>query len=192
MVASRKAEWLAAALAVMLAPAVADFKAAEVRPKFAPAALALGGRLELDLTPNVEEALAKGIPLEVIFTVRLYRERKLLWDRRIAEWTFKRELRYHALSGQYLIGSGLPHPGDAPEETVTESFNSLPEALRQMGALDELKLPLPGTAAPAGVHTVEIRAYLDIEALPAPLRPVAYTSLAWRLNSGWSTWKVQR
>ena len=67
----------------------------------------------------------------------------------------------------------------------------LADALKYLGALNELKLTLP-EAPPAGDYSVDLRVGLDIEALPTPLRPVAYTSLSWRLNSGWTTWGVAR
>ena len=34
--------------------------------------------------------------------------------------------------------------------------------------------------------------YVDIEALPAPLRPVAYLSSPWRLTSEWYEWPLER
>ena len=39
-------------------------------------------------------------------------------------------------------------------------------------------------------YTLAIRAKLDIEALPAPLRPVAYVSPSWRMSSGWYEWNL--
>ena len=215
---------LTALLLVMLVnSARADFKVTAVTPTLDVTSLSLDGSLDLSLTPKVEEALSKGIPIEVIVAMRLYRQRAFLWDENIAEWTLRRQIRYHALSGQYLISDvpGCPNeatplspsplgetqttPGDAKSagagcasdtgESVLsgmhESLTSLTEALKQLGSLSELKLPLAQTLPPEEAYSLELRVNLDIEALPAPLRPVAYTSLAWHLNSGWTTWKVQ-
>lgn len=178
----------ALAFAALLAAgtALADFKAAEVQPRFAGSTLELGGGFELALTPKVEEALAKGIPLEIVVEARLYRERSLLWNARVGQWRLRREIRYHALSGQYLVRA----LGSAPESQ--ESFTTLPEALRALGTLGEVKLVLAEAPAPEAIYVVRLRASLDIEALPAPLRPVAYTSLDWHLDSGWNLWKVAR
>jgi hypothetical protein len=41
-------------------------------------------------------------------------------------------------------------------------------------------------------YRVRIRASLDIESLPTPLRLLAYFRSAWRLTSEWSTWPLQR
>ena len=74
------------------------------------------------------------------------------------------------------------------QDTVN-AFTTLQEGLKQLGVLNDLKLALAPMPT-AGEFSLELRVQLDIEALPAPLRPVAYTSLSWRLNSGWSTWKL--
>lgn len=170
-------------------PAVAfgsGFKVSSVQAHLTGPALQLSGNVELGLTPEVEEAIGTGIPIKLVFDVRLYRVRPFLWDAKMASWKFSRELRYHALAGQYLINASE----DAP--VTRESFATLSDALVQLGTLDNLTFvattPLPHDAD----YEVRVRASLDVEALPALLRPVAYTSRAWDLNSGWTEWSVQR
>jgi len=175
----------AALLLLLLAlPAGADFKVVEAQPRLEGKMLVLNGSLDLALTPKVEEALSKGIPLEVVIDVRLYRKRWLVWHQGVGRWTLRRRVVYHALSGQYLVGNASSEP------EASESHGSMLEALRALGALNDVRLPLARAAPTDGEYGVELRASLDIEALPAPLRPLAYTSLDWRLNSGWSTWKL--
>lgn len=177
--------WAATALALAcLGAARADFKVTEIQPKLTEQSLVLNGNLELGLNTKVEEALAKGIPLEINIDVQLQRERRFLWDRKIASWTLHRRIQYHALSGQYLVSAAEPEPESG------ESLLTLQEALKQLGALNGVTLKLAGPVTPDAVHAVDLRVSLDIEALPTPLRPVAYTSFTWHLNSGWSTWKV--
>jgi hypothetical protein len=172
------------ALLLLVAGAGADFKAIEVQPKLTGNTLEFSGQLELVLTPKVEEALAKGIPLEILLEVRLYRERPWWWNEKLGDWKLKREIRYHALSGQYLVTLSQA------KTEIPESHTSLTEALRALGSLNEMRFVLEAPPDAADVHVARLRASLDIEALPAPLRPVAYTSLAWHLNSGWGRWKV--
>ena len=163
--------------------ASADFKVSDMQPRFGDHTLVLNGNLELGLNAKVEEALSKGIPLEVAIDVHLRRERRFLWDPKIAAWTLHRRIQYHALSGQYLVNM-LP-----PEAEAGESLLTLQEALKQLGALSSVTLPLE-KAVTDHPYIVDIRVSLDIEALPTPLRPVAYTSFTWHLNSGWTSWKV--
>jgi hypothetical protein len=163
--------------------AQADFKVTRISPRVADGELVLSGTLELGLTSKVEEALSKGIPIDVIIDVSLYRKRPLIWDRRMQSWVMRRGISYHALSRQYLVAGHRPD--------AVESFTSLQAALAAMGTLEELKLPLDELPNGEDTYYVSVRASLDVEALPAPLRPVAYTSLAWHLNSGWTEWYVQ-
>ena len=147
--------------------------------------LVLTGNIDLSLSPQVEEALAKGIPLDVVIEIRLYRYRRFLWDKQVAAWTLHRSIQYHALSGQYLVSA------DEPGSETRESLLTQQEALKSLGSLNDLKLAL-ADIAPDDNYSIDVRASLDIEALPTPLRPVAYTSFAWHLNSGWTKWKVAR
>lgn len=164
--------------------ASADFTVVDIQPKFVEQSLVLNGNFELGLNTKVEEALAKGIPLEVNIDVHLLRTRRFLWDQKIASWTLRRRIQFHALSGQYLVSSAEPEPESG------ESLLTLQEALKQLGTLNDVTLKLEEPVKPDDAHSVDIRVSLDIEALPTPLRPVAYTSFTWHLNSGWSTWKV--
>lgn len=177
---------LAAAGLAVSVPVMADFKVNEVQAVMAGTVLELKGDLELVLPPKVEEALSKGIELTVLIDVRLKRTRHLLWDQGVASWALQRRIRYHALSGQYLVARET----NAAGAERAESFTELTQALRALGTLD-LRLPVQQSLR-EGEHAVGVRVNLDIEALPAPLRPVAYTSPAWHLNSGWTTWPVTR
>lgn len=184
-VCSKNKQPFAALLLLLLAlPAWADFAVTEVKPRLEGKTLVLNGKLDLALTPKVEEALTKGIRLDVTIDVRLYRKRWYVWNQGVGSWTLHRRIWYHALSGQYLVSTSASDPD------ARESHGSMLEALKALGTLDELRLPLAAETPAEGEYQVELRAGLDIEALPAPLRPVAYTSLDWRLNSGWSTWKL--
>jgi hypothetical protein len=173
-------------LGVIALAGAAGFRINAVEPHEDGDALRLSGALDLALTSKVEEALSNGIPLEFAVNFRLYRRRALLWDETMQAWSVRRQLHYHALSGQYLIRT---------EQGAAQSrggYSSLAEALRRMGSLADVRLPLDEPLEPGGDYRLGVRVALDIEALPPLLRPVAYTSRAWDLNSGWTTWKVQR
>lgn len=176
---------LAGWLALHAALAAADFRAVEVSARVDKQELAVSGTLELVLTSKVKEALDKGIPLVVSIGLALYRRSPVLWDRRVQGWVVQRRISYHALSRQYLVS------GHRPDSQTMESFTSLQTALINMGAL-EVRLPLQAELHSGTDYYLRLRAHLDLEALPAPLRPVAYTSLGWHLDSGWTEWNVQR
>ncbi len=172
-------------LAGIGAAAAADFNVRGVQTQLTARALALSARLKLTLSKKAEDALNKGIPLNVVIDIDLLRHRRILWDRSMASWSLRRSLRFHALSGQYLV-SGVAVGG-------YENFSSLQDALAFLGDVDVLRLPLAGRKPlPAeGDYRVRLRVYLDIGSLPSPLQPLAYASPAWHLNSGWTTWPVE-
>jgi len=186
---------------VRTAPAVAEFRIAKIEPQVSGDTLTLNGRIDLALSPRVEEALSKGIAMDILIDARLYRERAWLWNELIATWLLRRQVRFQALTGQYVVTESyqcappqehciavLPERGGG----LGEGLESLVDTLRQVGGLSDLRLKLPYALASGPGHVVELRAYLDIEALPAPLRPVAYTSTDWHLNSGWTSWMLKR
>ena len=135
----------AAALLLLFAlPAAADFKVVDVQPRLDGGALLLNGNIDLTLSSKVEEALSKGIQLEVVIDVRLYRLRWFVWHQGIGSWTLRRRIGYHALSGQYLVGAS-----ETNAETK-ESHSSAQEALKALGALNDVRLPLAGDAREGG------------------------------------------
>lgn len=183
-----KALRLVLALLILVSPelALADFSVKAINARLTPGKILLSGDLDLALSEKVEEAVSKGIPLDIDIELKLYQTRPILWAKRISEWTLRRQIRYHALSGQYLVSEKK----DGVENL--ENFTSLPQALLHMGNLNDLELSLEQDTPFEHPLVLEARASLDIESLPAPLRPVAYTSLEWHLNSGWTEWNVQQ
>lgn len=186
MMRAISAALLALCLASVALAATVDFRVHAVRPRIIGQSLHLAGSVQLALTSQVEEALSNGIPLDVTIDIRLYRERNWLWDKKLESWRLRRQLYYHALSGQYLIGN------DANSPREREGYGSLAEALQHMGSLDDVELTLKSPLNMDAEYRVGVRASLDIEALPPLLRPMAYTSRAWDLDSGWTLWKMPR
>lgn len=43
---------------------------------------------------------------------------------------------------------------------------------------------------PEVAYQVHMKAELDIEELPLPLRPIAYLRPAWKLGSSWTKWPL--
>jgi len=182
-------------------PALAEFRVSQVEARAQAEVLAVSGRIDLALSPRVEEALAKGIAMDILIDLRLYRERAWLWNELVATWLLRRQVRFQALTGQYLVTESVQcspahascvMPTDNASELVGSGLESLAETLRQVGSLNDLRLRLPQALEPELTYALDVRGSLDIEALPAPLRPVAYTSTDWHLNSGWTAWTLKR
>ncbi|MEN8169188.1 MAG: DUF4390 domain-containing protein [Pseudomonadota bacterium] len=127
-------------------------------------------------------ALSNGVPLTVQLILEIERERNWWLDVEIAALEQRYSLQYHALSHQYLLrnlNSGAFY-----------SFSSYRTAVEALGSLRGLPLLDSKLVLPDERYTVSMQVGLDIEALPSPLRPVAYISPAWRLKSDWYTWSL--
>lgn len=172
---------VALAMLSAVGAARADFGMTMVHSEVVDNSIRFTAVLTTALNPQVAEAIDKGIPVEVIVDVLLEEHRKIWWDPDLMDWELRRRVQYHALSKQYLVhGFGI----------ASEGFDDLTAALKHLGTFKEMKLAVPERLKSKGDYRLYLRARLDIESLPAPLRPVAYTSSAWRLNTGWKKWKV--
>jgi hypothetical protein len=175
-------------LALLLAARAdaANFSVKSAQPFLDQRVLHVNARLDLPLNPRIEEALSKGIPIDVVIEVILVKHRWWWRNKVVTDHALRRRIQFHALSRQYLV-SGVR------AREPSESFGSLSEALVHAGRLDELAIPLTTKKEieAGGRYLLLLRAHLDIEALPMLMRPLAYATPAWRLNTGWTEWPIQ-
>lgn len=132
--------------------------------------------LELSLTDGAEQALAHGVPLIVVHEVAL-KKSGWLWNRVQQRSSERHRLRYHALSGRYVVDS---------DDAVLDTFRTVTDALEFINSTSAT-FDVP-ERSPA--YTVAVRSRIDINALPAPLRPTALFSPQWQLSSDWSQWPI--
>jgi len=142
----------------------------------------LDTRVDYQFSQEVLEALDSGVPLTLSLHIEVVRERRYLWDEVIAQLEQRFQLQYHALTKQYLVRN--------LNADTQANYLTLTAALTALGNISGLPM-LDTTLVEAGEnYRVRLRARLDIEELPAPLRPVAYISPKWRLASEWYTWPL--
>ncbi len=147
--------------------------------------LVLDARFQVRLSDDASEALASGVPLILEVQVRVTRPRWWwFWDAELVDATAHYELRYHALSRRYVV-----HDRQTGER---RTFFRREVAMDAWGTVERLAL-LPVRRLGAGEqYHVELRARLDLDQLPHPLRTVAFVSPEWRLVSDWYRWPVER
>ena len=129
------------------------------------------------------EAMHNGVALTVIVDIEVRRERRRWWNETLAARALRYRIETNALTGRYRVRN--LHDGSA------RNYRSLDEVVEGLGRLESVPIVNRARLAADARHTARIRALLDIEALPSPLRPIAYLSPAWRLNSGWFEWRIE-
>jgi len=139
----------------------------------------LNADIRYALSEEVLEALNNGVAITMQLTINIERPRAYLWDESIATLLQRYSLKYHALSGQYLVQS--LNSGEQ------RSYLSLASALRALGRIRDLPILNQASFKSTQGAVVRLRSKLDTNALPAPLRPVAWLSNEWKLSSEWFT-----
>jgi hypothetical protein len=139
----------------------------------------LDARLDYAFSNPVLGALENGVPLTIELNIQVYRTREWWLDEWIASLTQRYRIEYYELSEQYLLtylNSG-----------VQQRYASLAAVTAALSEVHNLPVLDRSLLEPNEQYTVRMRARLDIEALPAPLRPIAYISPGWHLASEWYT-----
>jgi hypothetical protein len=142
----------------------------------------LDARLEYHFSRAALDALQNGVPLTVKVEMEVRRRRPWLWDETIYTLVQRWRLEYHALSRQYLVTN--LNSGER------RGFPSRIIALQAMGRIKDFPLLDQTLLASDERYEGALRARLDLDALPAPLRLFAYLSEDWRLASEWYTWSL--
>ncbi len=136
----------------------------------------LDAKIVFDFSAEAIEAMNNGVTLTVLIDVEVFRQRAL-WDRKILSRQSRIDVGVHALSKKYVMKK--------LDTGETQTYRSIAELSAALGSVDRLPLFEASGLDADNTYTARVRARLDIEALPSPLRPLAYVSQAWRLASDW-------
>ncbi len=147
-------------------------------------AIQVDGNLTLNLTDDVRKALSKSIPLQLNMEFVLRRVRNYVWDKEVAIWTVPIAISYKPVSDEYVVS----RPDLLNQQ---ESFGSQRAALERLGAFKQLSLPLGQPLIQGKKYVLDARIKLDLGELPAMMRPLAYFSSSWHLNSKWTEWPLK-
>lgn len=143
----------------------------------------LEARIEYRLSAAAREALDSGVALEVLVEVEVERQRWWWWDETISRTVRRFRIQYHALSERYVL--------TAADTRDSRSFNDLGALLSAFGRVQGLPVIRASRLASDQNYRVRLRAGLDVDALPRPLRTVAYISPQWQLTSDWQSWSLE-
>ena len=192
---SRQRVWLAAVTGLWLGISMPAAQAEPARPDIGKLSV-LGGAVRLvaevyvldaqvdyQFSAVVLKALENGVPLVIELEIEVVRRRTWLWNEQETQLAQRYQLSYHALTEQYLVKN--------LNSAVQQNLPSTEAAINALGQVTNLPLLDKRLLVPGENYTVRLRARLDLDALPTPLRLPAYLSPQWRLTSEWYTWPLQ-
>lgn len=165
-------------------PAIADeFEVERVETRLNGDTLVMDADIDYGFSEVALEALDNGVPLTVEVHIQLRPTDAWVWDDSLVDQRLRYVIRYKPLSERYLV-TRLP-------ETGGRSYVTRDAAIAALGAVEDLDLVSVGNLAAGTSYEIHLQASLDIEALPLPLKPMAYLLPSWKLSSGWTKWPLK-
>jgi hypothetical protein len=142
----------------------------------------INAEVEFAFSDDALEAMRSGIALFIDVDFRIKRRRPYIWDPSVLKLSRRYRIERHALTDRYVI-----------TDLVTDDrriHDSLEAAIQDLGRIREVPIAEEAAFDSSLGYLVGLRARLDIESLPGPLRPIAYISPSWRMSSGWYQWTL--
>ena len=143
----------------------------------------LNAVVDYRLSTEAVDALHSGVPLAIRLDVEIVDPRRWWFDNDAATLQQSYKLDYHALSERYTVLN--VNSGDQA------SFGSLFAALQYLGRIERLPLIDTPVLDDDRGYYVRMRASLDQEQFPGPLRLLAFWRRDWSIASEWYRWPLR-
>ena len=142
----------------------------------------LDAELDFGLTPTLEDAINKGVPLYFSLDYEVVRPRRYWFDATEVEGAKQWKISYNALTQQYRLAIG----------SFYQNFQTLDEARR---LLARQRVVIVGNGDKNALkkntaYKVSVRMRLDVQQLPKPFQVNAVGSRDWNLSPDWFTLAV--
>ena len=144
----------------------------------------LSADIVYQLSEKAKEALQNGVLLFWNIQVKMLQHRNVLWDKTLVDTAIRYRIQYHALLNMYRVrneGNGEVY-----------NFSTLSAALDLMSAVRNFHVIEKAELAPEKQYLCAVKVNFDREALPLPLRPIAYIDPQWYLSSDWTLWPLKK
>ena len=134
----------------------------------------------LELTPRLEEALNRGLPLYFAIELEMNRPRWYWFDEKAVSASLHYRLSYNTLTRQYRLSTG----------SLQQSFATLSEAIGVMTRVRNWRIAERSVLKMSETYQAAIRMRLDVSQLPKPFQINAITDRDWTLDSDWKRFTV--
>ncbi len=144
----------------------------------------LDARLQLVLSSEALAALESGVTLTIEMQMQVIRVKRYLVDSVEAELATRYELEFRPLSQRYIVKN--LNSGDQ------DSFATLYSALNSLGRIQGLPVIDDALLLADKTYRLRLRAMLNTQQYPAPLRLLFFWRGQWQLQSEWFEWSLER
>lgn len=169
-------------LFAMAALAAKSFNVADVKTQLKNGTYVMDARIDYQFSERALEALDNGVPLTLEVHIQIRPVNDWIWDESLVDRRLRYRIRYQPLSERYLVSQ---LPGESGRTYFTRDA-----AVEALGEIKGLQLLNRDRLEPDQRYEVQIRAALDVEELPLPLRPMAYLYPSWKQSSKWTKWPL--
>jgi Domain of unknown function (DUF4390) len=186
---NNKTALLLGLLLLLLPGSVYPIKESGVRVKSAETALlgddyVLTADIDYQLSENAIEALNNGVSLFWTYQFNVKEQRNYVWDKTLVEKSFRYRIQYHALLKMYRVRN--------ENNGAVDNFSTLQAALDLLSTLRDYRLIEKAKIGDQKNYIVGIKVTFERDALPLPLRPMAYLNPEWYLSSDWYLWPLKK
>ncbi len=162
----------------------ADFKIIGQTCRSVEDAFVVDANVDFNFSDKALEALQNGVPLTLEMHLQVRRKGAWLWEKDLRDTRLRYQIRYHALASVYQVVD--------LQTNDQQSFVTREVAISALGDIQALPVIKHDRMEKGRIYKVGLRASLDIDSLPLPLRPLAYLSPSWNLSSEWRSCRIRR
>ena len=169
-------------LAAATAPLAATLEVVDVETSESNRMLVAAAELDIAFSQGMVDALQSGVRLTIDIDLEVFRPVRYWLDDVVTHVRHTYAIELHALSARFVVtDTARAQQWTFPSLDDVVTFLKNPPAM-PFAEADVMR----GEQSYAG----RLRARLDVESLPAPLRPVAYLSPSWWMASDWVEWPI--
>ncbi len=142
----------------------------------------LSASVAFELTPQVREALLKGIPMFFVAEAGLLRDRWYWYDKQVSSSQRHMRLSYQPLTRRWRLQVSAAPIGNSGL-ALGQTFDSQDEALRAVQSIARWKIAELSDLEPDARYSVDFRFRLDVSQLPRPFQIGAVGQAEWNISA---------
>jgi hypothetical protein len=131
----------------------------------------LNANLAFELPPSLEDALTRGMPVNLVVQATVLRERWYWYDKRISQTERYIRISYQPLSRRWrLMQSAQPMQSSGLGVSLGASYDSLKDALQVVQKINRWKIAELGVLNTSAKQKLDFHFSLDLSQLPQALQ----------------------